>query len=267
MACDADGAAELAALRARVAELERERDEARVGLGQKHQDYRDLYAMWCRVARALTPEGGPDITDEQVVERVERSEADLAIMRGNAEAWEEKCQDAWREADRDEAACASMRAALEEVKIRIIFIGHPGEPFREDGQPDWVKWLRQIDDALFSPYDAGRGWVSPEQAAAMRAALEKVDAKIREPVDPDAEPWYQDATKPWHWLQEALATDAGKGWVSPEQAASMRTALRNAAGTLRFVIQRGHESGQPSAWIREPAEWCDAALAEKDGDE
>lgn len=34
--------------------------------------YRRLYAMWCRVARAVTPAGGPDISDEQVVEAVER---------------------------------------------------------------------------------------------------------------------------------------------------------------------------------------------------
>lgn len=44
-----------------------------------------------------------------------------------------------------------------------------------------------------------------ELARELGEALKKVDAKIREPSDPDAEHWTQDAHKPYHWLQVALA--------------------------------------------------------------
>lgn len=43
-----------------------------------HARYKDLYAMWLRVARAITPVGGPDITDEQVADTAEALAATLA---------------------------------------------------------------------------------------------------------------------------------------------------------------------------------------------
>jgi hypothetical protein len=60
-----------ALLQAENERLRAERDEARAGLEQKHQAYRSLYGLWLRVARAMTPPAGPDLTDEQVAERAE----------------------------------------------------------------------------------------------------------------------------------------------------------------------------------------------------
>lgn len=46
-----------------------------------HTSYRYIYALWCRVARAMTPEGGPDITDEEVADKAEALKAQLAEAR------------------------------------------------------------------------------------------------------------------------------------------------------------------------------------------
>lgn len=55
--------------------------EAEAVLRMKHDAYRALYTLWLRVARAMTPQDGPDITDEQVAERAEATCADLAEAR------------------------------------------------------------------------------------------------------------------------------------------------------------------------------------------
>lgn len=51
-------------------------------LERKNQQYKDLYALWCRVARAMTPSVGPDITDEQVADRAEQLAAHVARVDG-----------------------------------------------------------------------------------------------------------------------------------------------------------------------------------------
>lgn len=59
------------------------------------------------------------------------------------------------------------------------------------------------------------------EAARLRSALERVVAEVSKPTDPDEESWAQDAGKPHHWLQEALASDAGRAALE-----AVRTAAR-----------------------------------------
>lgn len=71
---------------AKVAKAQRERDEAREAHESLHSTYRGLYALWLRVARAMTPAGGLDITDEEVATRCERlaTERDALAARATA---------------------------------------------------------------------------------------------------------------------------------------------------------------------------------------
>lgn len=41
-----------------------------------------------------------------------------------------------------------FKAVLEEVKLRIIFTGHPGEPMDAEGRPDWARELNLIEQVL-----------------------------------------------------------------------------------------------------------------------
>jgi hypothetical protein len=173
-------------------EVKRERDEQRAQAKHMHAANRDLYALWLRVVRAMTPRGGSDITDEQVAERAERAEAQAA----------------------------QMRAVIQRTENHGLLHDVPREdcPFCQ---------------ALTT--DAGKGWVPPEQAAAMRAALEAARSYIGhgkscpstlkfDAQSPVCDCGAGGAAKT---VDAALATDVGRGLL--ERVARYERALRTIA--------------------------------------
>jgi hypothetical protein len=92
-------------------------EELKQALEAKYAAYRGIYALWLRVARAMTPTGGPDITDEEVVVRVESAEARARDLETILREYDQKLAEVWGKEDAPHAVArgwveTSWRAAL-----------------------------------------------------------------------------------------------------------------------------------------------------------
>lgn len=129
-------------------ELEKAKDEH----DSLHQLYRRLYALWCRVARAMTPPSGPDITDEEVAVKAERVSAELETTKRFLDAANEQQAEDLKtinglraELEQERKAKLDLRALLERESLE---------------NDDTKKWLRA-------------------HAADLKADLEKAEGLLR----------------------------------------------------------------------------------------
>jgi small-conductance mechanosensitive channel len=79
------------------------------------------------------------------------------------------------------AHAADLRGALEEVRIRAAFVGHPGEAFYDRGDgvmvPDWRDVLHQLESVVARTPAQSLGRIKAE---ALREAAGKLDSQCCE---------------------------------------------------------------------------------------
>lgn len=164
-------------------EMKRELEETKEALDSKHEAYRRLYALWLRVAHAMTPAGGPDITDEQVAERAERYAAPTPNYREEVERLKAKVQknneefvsvysDQCRaELERDEARAqlATYRQALEDIELR-------GKQHRETGDNTRPALINRLNQLCSVARAALSGQATAEEGKGERLSAPEVQA-------------------------------------------------------------------------------------------
>ncbi len=77
------------------------------------------------------------------------------------------------------------------------------ETFRVEGRTEYGEATSSVTESEWRTLIAETRRARSAEAK-LRKALERVLEEIGKPTDVDAEGWYQDAHKPYHWLQEAL---------------------------------------------------------------
>ena len=92
-------------------------------------------------------------------------------------------------AEAAESTVAGLRRALEEVRIRAAFIGHPGEAFYDRGDgvmvPDWRDVLQQLEAALAASPAEHERRIKAESLRSTAAELEVLRDYIQAEVGPD----------------------------------------------------------------------------------